>query len=147
LADCWLIAALSAVAWARPYSIAQRTRATGVAEEDFVDEIDIHNDDGTTSSVEVTERINLIASNHGYQFARSSEHGEIWPAVYEKAFAKWRGHNTTDHPDMTSVNYGDCVDASFNLTGLAKTYYDNTAMSGDDIWTTVRSNSLSYKTF
>jgi hypothetical protein len=147
LADCWLIAAMSAVAWARPYAIAQRTRATGTAEEDFVDEIDIHNGNGTTSQVEVTERINLMASNHGYQFGRSSESGEIWPAVYEKAFAKWRGNNTTDRPDMTSVNYGDCVDASFNLTGLGKTYYDNNAMTGHDIWQTVRGNSLSRKTF
>jgi hypothetical protein len=48
---------------------------------------------------------------------------------------------------MTVVNYGDCVDASFNLTGLSKTYFGNGSMSGDDIWTTVRSNSLSYKTF
>src|SRR5678815_1252927 len=101
LADCWLIAAMAGVAWARPYTIAQRT----------------------------------------------SETGEIWPAVYEKAFAKWRGHNTTDQPDMTALNYGDCVDASLNLTGLAKTYYDNSAMTGDQIWQTVRANSLSYRTF
>jgi len=147
LADCWLIAAMSAVAWARPYTIAQRTRTTGLGEQDFVDEIDVHNDDGTKTSVEVTERINVMASNHAYQWGRSSESGEIWPAVYEKAFAKWRGHNNTDRPDMTALNYGDCVDASLNLTGLAKTYYDNNAMTGDQIWQTVRSNSLSYRTF
>jgi hypothetical protein len=122
LADCWLIAAMSAVAWARPYVIAQRTRATGVHEQDFVDEIDIHNDDGSTTAVEVTERINVVASSHALQYARSSEAGEIWPAVYEKAFAKWRGHYTTDEPEMRALNYGDCVDASLNLTGLAPSY-------------------------
>jgi hypothetical protein len=147
LADCWLISAMAAVAWARPYTIAQRVRATGVNEEDFVDQISIHNDDGSTTSVEVTERINVLTASHGYQWARSSEHGEIWPAVYEKAFAKWRGRNTTDQPDMTALNYGDCVDASHNLTGLAPKYFDNTAMTGDQIWQTVRSNSLSYRTF
>jgi hypothetical protein len=50
-------------------------------------------------------------------------------------------------PDMTVVNYGDCVDASFNLTGLAKTYFGNAGMTGGDIWSVVRSNSLSFKTF
>jgi hypothetical protein len=138
---------MAAVAWARPYVIAQRTRATGLGEENFVDEIDIHNDDGTTSSVEATERVNVMASSHAYLWAHSSEAGEIWPAVYEKEFAKWRGHNNTDEPDMTALNYGDCVDASLNLTGLAKTYFDNSAMSADDIWQTVRANSLSYRTF
>jgi len=147
LADCWLIAAMAAVAWARPYTIAQRTRATGLGEEDFVDEIDIHNGGGPTTSVEVTERINVSAPGHAFLWGRSSESGEIWPAVYEKAFAKWRGHYTTDQPDMTALNYGDCVDASFNLTGLGKTYYDNNALTGHDIWQTVRANSLSYRTF
>lgn len=147
LADCWLIAAMAAVAWARPYVIAQRTRATGPGQQDFVDEIDIHNDNGTKNAVEATERINVIASNHAFQWARSSEAGEIWPAVYEKAFAKWRGHNNTDQPDMTALNYGDCVDASLNLTGLAKTYFDNSAMTADQIWQTVRANSLSFRTF
>jgi Calpain family cysteine protease len=146
LADCWLIAAMAAVAWARPYTILQRNRATGTADEDFVDEIDVHNDDGTTTKIEVTERINVVSSNHGYQWARSSETGEIWPAVYEKAFAKWRSNNHTDRPDMTALNYGDCVDASLNLTGLAKTYYGNDGMAAHDIWQTVRANSLSYKT-
>jgi hypothetical protein len=147
LADCWLIAAMAAVAWARPYTFAQRTRATGLNQEDFVDQISIHNDDGTATSIEVTERINMMTSSHAYQWARSSETGEIWPAVYEKAFARWRGHNTTDHPDMTALNYGDCVDASLNLTGLSKTYYDNSNMTGEQIWQTVRGSSLSYRTF
>lgn len=147
LADCWLIAAMSAVAWARPYAIAQRTRATGVGQQDFVDEIDVHNDDGTTTSIEVTERINLQSGSNAYLWACSTEPNEIWPAVYEKAFAKWRGHYTTDEPDMTVLNYGDCVDASLNLTGLAKTYYGNSGMTGNQIWQTVRANSLSYRTF
>lgn len=146
LADCWLIAAFAAVAWARPYAIAQRTRATGLTQDDFVDQIDIY-DGAAKKSVEVTERINVISANHAYQWARSSETGEIWPAVYEKAFAKWRGANNTDQPDMTALNYGDCVDASHNLTGLAKTYYGNGNMTGDQIWQTVRGSSLSYRTF
>src|SRR5678815_1745520 len=96
---------------------------------------------------EGTERINMMTWSHAYQWARSSETGEIWPAVYEKAVAKWRGHNNTDHPDMTALNYGDCVDASLNLTGLSRTYYDNSNMTGDQIWQTVRGSSLSYRTF
>ncbi len=41
LGDCYFIAALAAIAWARPYAIMQRTRATGSTNESCVDRIDL----------------------------------------------------------------------------------------------------------
>ena len=38
--DCYLIAALASIAWARPYLIAQMTRATGTGPQAFVDMIE-----------------------------------------------------------------------------------------------------------
>jgi hypothetical protein len=91
LGDCYLIAALSSVAWARPYVIAQRTRATGSGEQQFVDMVEFYKygfppEDGKAEKVEVNERLPLTSPGNMFIYARSSEVGEIWPAIYEKAF-------------------------------------------------------------
>ena len=115
--DCYLIAALASIAWARPYLVAQRTRATGSGQQAFVDMIEIH-DGATTKQVEVTEKLPLNAPGNTYIYCRSSETGEIWPAVYEKAYAKWRTKVTTDTPDISAIAGGDPVAALVQLSGL-----------------------------
>ena len=144
--DCYLIAALASVAWARPYVVAQRTRATGTSQQDFVDMIEIH-DGATTKQVEVTEKLPLNSPGNTYIYCRSSETGEIWPAVYEKAYAKWRTNVTTDTPDISAIAGGDPVAALAQITGLTPYYFSNPAMAPHDIWQKVRENSLSRKTF
>ena len=94
LGDCYFIAALAAVAWARPFLIAQRTRATGASQGEFVDRIDFFSNG--VKNIEVSERVPLLKGTHAWIYARSSEAGEIWPAVYEKAFAKWKTNDPTD---------------------------------------------------
>lgn len=145
LGDCYFIAALCAVAWSRPYVIMQRTRATGPGQQQFVDRIDFYSNG--TKSIEVSELLPLVQSTHAWIYARSSEAGEIWPAVYEKAFAKWKTNDATDQPNYGPIAGGWPVQASAeltNLTGLTKTCSNLTA---DDIWNAVRSNCLSYRTF
>ncbi|MCK6528725.1 C2 family cysteine protease [Myxococcota bacterium] len=146
LGDCYFIAALSAVAWARPYVIAQRTRATAHANADFFDRVDFHSG-GAVVSVEVTENVPLVAGTRGWYYARSSEAGEIWPAVYEKAFAKWKTNGSSDRPDFAPIAGGWPVRSCEELTGLAGTTRTTSDHSADDIWSMVRSNSLSYRTF
>ena len=94
-------AALSAVAWSRPYVIMQRSRATGAAAASFVDRIDFYS--GGLKTMEVSERVPLVTSTNAWIYARSSEAGEIWPAVYEKAFAKWKTNDATDEPNSANV--------------------------------------------
>jgi hypothetical protein len=146
LGDCYFIAALSSVAWARPYVIAQRNRATGTGQAQFVDMIELYAN-GKWSKVEVTENLPLTSPTNTYIYARSSESGEIWPAVYEKAYAKWRTNSSSDKPDYAPLAGGDPVLALQTLTGLAPTYQWTTANSAHDIWQKIRSNCISMKTF
>lgn len=144
--DCYFIAAMSSVAWARTYSIMQRTRAVGTAQSQFVDMIEFFQA-SKGEKVEVSEKLPLLSPGNTYIYARSSEAGEIWPAVYEKAYAKWRTKDTGDTPDITKIAGGDPVAACSQLTNLTPYYYWNSGLSADDIWQKVRENAISYKTF
>jgi len=146
LGDCYFIAALSSVAWARPYVIAQRTRSTGTGQQDFVDMIEFYKG-GKAEKVEVTELLPLNSPGNTFIYARSSEPGEIWPAVYEKAYAKWRTNDSGDKPNYGPIAGGDPVGAASQLTGLTPYYFWNSGLSEDDIYQKVRENCLSRKTF
>ena len=90
VANCYFIAAMASVAWAHPYMIEHLTRATGTGQQQFKDMIRFYDIDhgNAEHDVEVTEAT-IVSSSTGLPiYCRSSEPGEIWPAVYEKAFAK-----------------------------------------------------------
>lgn len=143
--NCYLIAALSSVAWAHTYRIAQRSRSTN-ATGAFVDMIPFYKA-GKEEKVEVTELIPMTAFGTVYKYARSTDPGEIWPAIYEKAYAKWVTNDTSDKPDILATAGGDPVGAAAQLTGLSSYYYWTSLLSPDAIWSKVRSNSVSRKTF
>lgn len=145
LGDCYFISALSAVAWSRPYVIAQRTRDIGAGPQEFVDRIDFYS--AGLKTFEVTEKVPLVLNTHAWIYARSSEAGEIWPAVYEKAFAKWKTNDASDQPNYGPIAGGWPVQATSELTNLAGTTKTCSAMTADDIWSAVRSNCVSYRTF
>ncbi|WP_420629633.1 C2 family cysteine protease [Candidatus Leptofilum sp.] len=149
VANCYYIAALSAVAWAMPKHIKHMTRATGLGQEQFTNAVNFYKPDsnGTLDKeIEVTERVPLNASGN-FIYARSSEAGEIWPAVYEKAYAKLATGTSGDQPDITATAWGDCVWATAQLTGGKRHYYNTTNYSSDELWNLVRANSLSRRTF
>lgn len=143
--DCYFISALSSVAWAQTYQIAQRTRSTDAAGH-FVDEMAFYVS-GAWKNFEDTEELPLLSPGNTFIYARSSEAGEIWPAVYEKAYAQYRGNTKDDHPDYGPLAYGDPVAACVHLMGWTGYYYSNPSMTADAIWQTVRANSISCKTF
>lgn len=147
VANCYYIASLSAVAWSQPYRIAQQTRATGMAQSQFMDRVTFYKPDnqGIDREIEVSQTVPKT-SGGGFIYARSSEGGEAWPAIYEKAFAKLKTGTTTDHPDITATGWGDCVWASAQLTGGNRAYYDTASRTADQLWHTLRSNCLSYRT-
>jgi Calpain family cysteine protease len=143
--DCYLIAALSSIAWARPYVIADRNRATASTGA-FMNMVEFYN--GTAKvEVEVSQNLPLTTPGNVYLYCRSSDPGEIWPGIYEKAYAKWRTNDPGDQPNILAIAGGDPVAAISQLTGFARTYYWCAGMTPHDIWQTVRGNSLSYKTF
>jgi hypothetical protein len=148
VANCYYIAALAAVAWATPYRITHTTRATGQPQEAFTDRVQFFvPDSGGTldKDIEVTESLPLSAGG-GFIYCRSSESGEIWPAVYEKAYAKLKTGIGGDHPDITATGWGDCVWATAQLNGGHRSYWNTAGRTGDQMWDLVRANSLSRRT-
>lgn len=148
VANCYYIAALSAVAWASPKRIAHITRATGPAQSSFTNMIRFYKPDngGLDKEIEVTDTVPMT-SGGSYIYCRSSETGEAWPAIYEKAYAKLKTGISGDHPDITATGWGDCVWATAQLTGGQRYYYDSASRSGSQLWDLVRGNSMSYRTF
>ena len=149
VANCYYIAALSAVAWAMPYRIRHLTRATGQNQDRFTNMIQFFKPDSggqIDKEIEVTDTVPLNSWG-GFLYARSSETDEIWPAVYEKAYAKLTTGTTTDHPDILSTAWGDCVWATAQLTGGRREYHNTADNTADALWNQVRANSLSRRTF
>ena len=150
VANCYFIAALSAVAWATPYRISHLTRATGTGQEQFTNLVRFYKPDSNgqiDKEIEVTDTVLVNSTTGNFIYCRSSEPGEIWPAVYEKAFAKWKTGTTTDHPDITATGWGDCVFATAQLNGGKRHYYGTAGLSGDQLWNLVRENSRGKRTF
>lgn len=149
VANCYYIASLSAVAWATPFRIAHLTRATGVNQPQFNDQIKFCKPDSggaLDQAIEVSEALPMTASGN-LIYCHSSEAGETWPAVYEKAFAKLVTGTSTDMPDITRTAWGDCVRATAQLNGGTRYYWDTASRSADDLWYILRSNCRSYRTF
>ncbi len=143
IGDCWLIAALASVAWSRPYAIAHRNRASGQNNDQFLDAIEFANTPGNTQMFEVTENVPVNNATNLPIYARSSESGEMWPGIYEKAYAKLRSGNETDKPDIRTLHGGDCVDASVKLVpGLTGQYIGTAAQTADSLWNTLQANCI-----
>jgi hypothetical protein len=152
LPDCHFISALASLAWASPYSIAQRTRPIKdpdtFVQGDAVDMIQFFGGTGAApKNVEVTELLPLIEPGNVYQYARGADPEETWPAVYEKAWVKWFTNNPGDQPDYTKVTGGDPIGDLVNLTGLTGTYKSTQGVTSDSIWQDVRSNCRGSWTF
>lgn len=116
LGDCYLIANLSALAWTHPELITQRKRSIRVGQPGFVDVICFY-ESGKSHWVEGTEKVPVAKTTHRWHYAHSSDAGEIWPAVYEKLYAKWKTGNQTDEPHYASIAGGNIRATCGELTG------------------------------
>jgi len=160
LADCYFIAALASVAWAGPLLIEERTipMATdgSFGDSDAADVIAFFDSAGR-HDIDATEL--LPQQNGQWIHARADDPTELWPGVYEKAFAKWKTDDASQEPNYSAINYGDTVAAAAALTGGAGSYYPTSVIitipiinikfdlvTPDQIWQTVRANSLSMRT-
>ncbi len=142
--DCYFIAALSSVAWSMPFVIADQTRATGADNELFKHQIGFHGASGL-EHVEVTDRV-LVNGWGGVDFCSSKEAGEIWPAVYEKAYAKWRLDEASDFPAIPSIAGGDPSIACAQITGLADYRNWHQFFSASDILQLVKNHTTNGRT-
>lgn len=149
VANCYFIAALSSVAWTFPYLISHRTVPSGVNQPDYLNRVKFYSKgggkNGDTKEVEVSE--NLVTRSTGsLVYARSSEQGELWCGVYEKAFAKWITDNETDQPDITATAFGNAVKAVAQLIDGNMKSFSTKDATADEIYSSVRGNSISRKT-
>lgn len=147
--NCYFICAIAAVAWATPYTIEHKVRAIGTGETQKVNAIQFFSKgggkDAPTKVIEVTD--NTIVNNYNQPvYCRSNDSFEIWPSIYEKAFAKWITKNNTDKPDITQTAYGDPVKAVAQLNNKTPLYYYTSSRTPDQLWGVVRENSMSQKT-
>ncbi|KQT22428.1 hypothetical protein ASG31_03650 [Chryseobacterium sp. Leaf404] len=147
--NCYFISAIAALAWATPYAIEHKVRATGTGETQRVNAIQFYTKgggkDAPSKLIEVTDSTIITTSNNPV-YCRSNDTGEIWPAVYEKAFAKWINQTADDKPDITKTAYGDPVKAIAQLNNKTPLYYYTNSRTADQLYGIVRENSMSMKT-
>jgi hypothetical protein len=152
LPDCHFISAMAALAWSNPYAIQHAARPVSPADAlvtgGAVDRVFFYPGTGAApQAVEVTELLPLIEPGNLYQYARSGHDGEIWPAVYEKAWVKWFTGDAGDQPDYGKVTGGDPVHDLVSLTGLNYNSYATAGLTGDQLWTAVRQHCRGSWTF
>lgn len=149
LANCYLIAAMSSVAWSRPYAVANVMRPAAWGDDEGpIHRVVFYKDGaGNGEPIEVSERVPVQQGSQAWKYARSRDPAETWPAVVEKAFGKWKTGNTTDFPDYGPMAYGDPVLASAQLVRGGRQYKGNSDHTADALIQFVRANSLGKRTF
>lgn len=120
LGDCWLISTLASIAWTRPTAIVDCNRPTGTGAQDFLNQITFC----PSGTMQISEKVPMGGSSgsYYYMFARGLDGHETWPAIYEKAFAKWKSGNLTDEPPYDTLNGNSPIYACQSLLGLAGTW-------------------------
>ena len=147
LGDCYFIAALSSVALSKPYSIINAAMPSAYGNKTSpIHQIKFYKNK-VAKNIEVSEAVPVRSSDKGWIYARSFDNGEIWPAVMEKAYAKWRTDNTTDFPNYLPIAGGWPDDASAELIGGTVSWKSHSNTSAEDLYTFVRQNSLGGRTF
>ena len=150
--NSYLIAALFAVAWSDPYSIVHVKRPISSDREKKEKKLAIKfyskggEMDSPTSTVEVNFEVPVNKSSGKTVYCHSSGQGEIWPSLYEKAYAKWVTRTNSEHPDITQTCYGDPVKTMCQIKDATPHYYFNESRSAKELIGLVRENSVGFRT-
>ncbi|KAH7324146.1 hypothetical protein B0I35DRAFT_449215 [Stachybotrys elegans] len=149
--NSWFVAALFSVFWSNPSDINRATRVHRHGNNDRrVLSVRFHDKGGRqnnkTETVEVNYEIPINNSNNEPLYCRSSDGADIWPSLYEKAFAKWITGSKSEHPDITQTNAGDPIKGMAQINGRDPHYYETDKHSPQDLIGLVRSNSVNNKT-
>lgn len=149
--NSWLISALFSVFWANPHAINRATRVHQDKDERKQLSVKFHDkggkdNNGRTETVEVDYKIPINNSNNEPLYCRSSDGADIWPSLYEKAYAKWITGGHSDRPDVTQTHCGDPVKAMAQINGREPHYFETQHHSASDLVGLVRCNSVNFKT-
>ncbi|EFQ25999.1 hypothetical protein CGRA01v4_14415 [Colletotrichum graminicola] len=147
--NSWFIAALFSVFWSDPGAINRATRVHHNEKKRFLS-VKFHDKGGKqnnkTQTVEVNYEIPINNSDNEPLYCRSSDGADIWPSLYEKAFAKWITGSNSEQPDITQTHCGDPVKAMAQINGRTPHYYHCDNHSAQTLLGLVRSNSVNNKT-
>jgi hypothetical protein len=138
LPDCYLISALSSLAFLNMIPAKQPVNSS--YSFTFYNPPVPGGTPTAAAPVNVTYNLPLDASGK-YSYSKSFTTGEIWIAMYEKAFASWKGNNT-DKPDYQAICQGDPVYALLNLTGWkfdVTSRFSTLGLSGAQIYDKINS--------
>lgn len=140
--DCYLMAALSAIAWTKPRHLIDQVKWVEEDTPDYV-RFTFTEDVGTGDDVlvEVTQRLPTEATGGGLVYARSLDPLEIWPGVYEKAYAKWKTGTEGDEPSIEAISTGHPAVALSELLGFEATMGKTVDNPADSIWKVLTNDS------
>lgn len=165
--NSWLIAALFSVFWSDPTSINRATRVHPHDErmgdnqsrrQQHTLRVRFHdkggNNNSRTETVEVNYEIPITNSNSEPVYARASDRTDIWPCLYEKAFAKWisqaqnqdQNNDNSERPDITVTHSGDPIKAMAQINGREPQYFRCEKHSSSDLLSVVRQNCVNNRT-
>lgn len=150
--NSWFVAALFSVFWSDPCAINRATRVHNSHgdQKKRVLSIKFHDKGGKqnnkTETVEVNYEIPINNSDNEPLYCRSSDGADIWPSLYEKAFAKWITGSNSEHPDITQTHCGDPIKAMAQINGRTPQYYMCDNHPGQALLGIVRNNCVNNKT-
>ena len=137
--DCYLIAAFSSIVWTRSYVITNVAKTSSLGDDEGpIHRITFYNNENP-ESVEVSEKI-LVDSNNQIRFASSCDNKEVWPAVLEKAYAKWKTKAKHDCPNILRLNKGVATVACADIIGGVRHSYDSDMYTSDQIMSIIKKN-------
>ncbi|KAK2025528.1 cysteine proteinase [Colletotrichum zoysiae] len=149
--NSWFVAALFSVFWSDPGAINRATRVHthGNEKKRFLS-IKFHDKGGKqnnkTQTIDVNYEIPINNSDNEPLYCRSSDGADIWPSLYEKAFAKWITNSNSEQPDITQTHCGDPIKAMAQINGRTPHYYNCDNHSAQTLLGLVRTNSVNNKT-
>ncbi|KAK9423559.1 putative Calpain catalytic domain-containing protein [Seiridium unicorne] len=159
--NSWLIAAIFSVFWADPSAIHRAPRQVhrdSGNNRDQQDENGNHGrrhqirfhdkggrNNGETRTVEVNYEVPINNSSNDPIYCRASGENDIWPALYEKAFAKWISRSNSERPDITQTAHGDPIKAMAQINGREPHYWFTERHEANDLVGVVRHNSVNFK--
>lgn len=138
LSDCYLAAALSAVAQRYPAAIRNGVRAKGGAGGGVYEVRFYRYEDGGYRAewVAVDADFPWYVDKKTWAYLQSSDKGELWPALVEKAWAVFQAGGKGDYDTIGQGGYeGDVMEA---LTGRPYTDVSVTGAKADTLWKKIK---------
>ena len=125
LGDCYFCAGLASVAQAKPDVLKNGITDRG----DGTYDVRLYDDQGQPKTVTVDDEL-YRKGNGGPRYARGTDPRELWPALYEKAYAQLHG----GYQDIWGGRAGLAMQT---LTGKPSDRVANAGLTPDALWTRV----------